>query len=188
MKDLICFVLIYIGITLLCFSRWLEISVNGLVFLFWEFAPYHCLAYSILATCFCYSLNPLVLVNKGRQNLLATVLLASTILGMAASVLYAHSHQDVWKTRENIETGRFYTPGMFEFSDYAPPEISVDVKSKEEIKYANDVLFLSRLYFWKACLDCSPPFLLASWLYGVFIFALCQKKIFRSQSKIAAKA
>jgi hypothetical protein len=188
MKDLICFVHIYFGITLLCFSKWLEISVNGLVFLFGEFGSYHCLAYSIIATCFCCSLNPFVLARKGRQNVLVTMVLASTILGMAASVRYVQSHHGAWKTRENIETGRFYTPGMFVFPDYGSAEISYDLKSKEEIKYAEDVLYLSKLYFWRACLDFAPPFLLASWLYGMFIFALTQKKFFRSQPRITAKA
>lgn len=179
-KDFLTFILIWVGISFLCYC-------NPEVF--WTFEPTNYVAFSTLATCLCCSLNPSVLFHKGRRSALVTIILASTILGIAASVCYVQrSPGDAeWRTRENIETGRFYTPGMFEYPDSSPAQISRDLRLEEEIKYANDVLFLSELYFWKACLNYAPPFLLGSWLYGMFIFALTQKKILRLQPRLAAK-
>jgi len=189
MKIAVGFFLIYLGISFLGYFNREEVSINGFISSFLVSAPYHCLAFSIMATCLCVSLNPFVVIQKGRRSALVTIISASTILGIAASVCYVQRSpgEAEWRTREQIETGRFYTPGMFEYPDSSPTRISRDLKLEEEIKYAKDVLFLSELYFWKACLDCTPYFLLASWLYGMFIFALTQKKIFRSQPRITAK-
>jgi hypothetical protein len=180
MKDFVTFFLIWFGISFLCYCN---------PEIFWTFEPFSYIAFSVVATCLCCSLNPSVLFHKGRQSALVKIISASTILGIAASVCYVQLSpgEADWRTREQIETGRFYTPGMFEYPDSSPTRISRDLKLEEEIKYAKDVLFLSELYFWKACLDCTPSFLLASWLYGMFIFALTQKKIFRSQPRITAK-
>jgi hypothetical protein len=132
---------------------------------------------SLAVTCIILLSSCILNKNKKKFSQYLMPFLSSFLLGIAICIFTVQNdHSAVWATEERITTDNFYKVGFFSFSD-SVPATPANGLSKLEKTYALDVLNLSQLYFWQACLNKYPPFLITFLILPIILLIASEQKV-----------